>query len=269
MVGAGRDPRPDRALGPHRVRPRRLERRRGGRLCALSLAALGASCGVVAGAVGPGYFVSLAARRGGRRLARRLAQHAAAGRAGAVAQRRRRAGRRDRRRWSSTRRSRGVRGSTGGVFVGSFATGIVVGRWGCLFAGLPDRTYGTPTSLPWARRPRRRVARHPVQIYESLAMALFLALYLAGLAAPRAVGDAARLLRAVHLVRRAALRLGVPQALPNRWSGRLTSSTCLCVGLVIYGVAYWIRDLATSAPPRAPAPQGRALPVPRPDHQPL
>ena len=44
VVGAGDDPRPDRALGPHRVRPRRLVAGRGGRLRALPLAALGASC---------------------------------------------------------------------------------------------------------------------------------------------------------------------------------------------------------------------------------
>jgi len=80
---------------------------------------------------------------------------------------------------------RGVRGSTGGVFVGPFALGVVIGRWGCLFAGLADRTYGTPTSLPWAVDLGDGIGRHPVQVYESLAMALFLALYLEGLARRR------------------------------------------------------------------------------------
>ena len=42
---------------------------------------------------------------------------------------------------------RGVRGSTGGVFVGPFALGVAVGRWGCLFAGLPDGTYGLRSAL--------------------------------------------------------------------------------------------------------------------------
>jgi len=77
---------------------------------------------------------------------------------------------------------KGVKGSTGGVFVGPFALGIVIGRWGCLFAGLPDRTYGTPTTLPWGVDLGDGVSRHPVQVYESLAMALFLAAYLAALA---------------------------------------------------------------------------------------
>ncbi|HTI68293.1 MAG TPA: prolipoprotein diacylglyceryl transferase family protein [Caulobacteraceae bacterium] len=77
--------------------------------------------------------------------------------------------------------ARRVKGSTGAVFVGPFALGAVIGRWGCLFAGLPDRTYGTPTSLPWAVDLGDRVGRHPVQVYESLAMAAFLAVFLIGL----------------------------------------------------------------------------------------
>jgi uncharacterized membrane protein YeaQ/YmgE (transglycosylase-associated protein family) len=107
---------------------------------------------------------------------------------------------------------KGVRGSTGGVFVGSFTLGVVIGRFGCLFAGLPDRTYGTPTALPWGVDLGDGVARHPVQIYESAAMAVFLALYLFGLC-PGRLGAAPRLLRHVRMVRRPAVLLGVPQAL--------------------------------------------------------
>jgi hypothetical protein len=76
---------------------------------------------------------------------------------------------------------RRIRGSTGVIFAGPFAMGVVVGRWGCLFAGLPDRTYGTPTRLPWGVDLGDGVARHPVQIYESLSMAAFLALFVWGL----------------------------------------------------------------------------------------
>ncbi|MDT8759544.1 prolipoprotein diacylglyceryl transferase [Sphingomonas psychrotolerans] len=71
----------------------------------------------------------------------------------------------------------GVRESTGGPFVIPLAIGIVIGRWGCLFAGLADGTYGTPTPLPWAVDLGDGIGRHPVQIYESLSMAAFLALY--------------------------------------------------------------------------------------------
>jgi len=70
-----------------------------------------------------------------------------------------------------------VRGSTGGPFVIPLSLGIIIGRWGCLFAGLADQTYGIPTALPWGVDLGDGIARHPVEIYESLAMALFLAAY--------------------------------------------------------------------------------------------
>jgi len=106
---------------------------------------------------------------------------------------------------------KGVRGSTGGVFVGSFAIGIVVGRFGCLFAGLPDRTYGTETNLPWGIDLGDGIARHPVQMYESAAMAAFLALYL--VAGSRRLGHAPRVLCHVRILRRATFLLGVLKAL--------------------------------------------------------
>lgn len=71
----------------------------------------------------------------------------------------------------------GVRRSTGTAFAIPLTIGIVIGRWGCLFAGLPDATYGVPTTLPWSVDLGDGIARHPVQIYESLAMASFLAIY--------------------------------------------------------------------------------------------
>jgi prolipoprotein diacylglyceryltransferase len=72
----------------------------------------------------------------------------------------------------------GIRGSTGAQFVAPLATGIAVGRLGCFFAGLPDYTYGTPAALPWAVDFGDGIARHPVQLYESAAMLLFLIVYL-------------------------------------------------------------------------------------------
>jgi phosphatidylglycerol---prolipoprotein diacylglyceryl transferase len=76
----------------------------------------------------------------------------------------------------------GIRQSTGGQFVAPLAIGIAVGRLGCFFAGLPDYTYGTPTSLPWGVDFGDGIRRHPVQLYESAAMLVFLAVYLRGIA---------------------------------------------------------------------------------------
>jgi len=72
----------------------------------------------------------------------------------------------------------GIRGSTGAQFVAPLAIGIAVGRLGCFFAGLPDYTYGIPTSLPWGVDFGDGIPRHPVQLYESAAMLAFLAIYL-------------------------------------------------------------------------------------------
>jgi prolipoprotein diacylglyceryltransferase len=72
----------------------------------------------------------------------------------------------------------GLRGSTGLRFVAPLATAIAVGRIGCFLAGLDDMTYGTATSLPWGVDFGDGVPRHPVQLYESAAMAIFLVAFL-------------------------------------------------------------------------------------------
>ena len=69
------------------------------------------------------------------------------------------------------KRFTGVQGSTGIVFAAPFAATVAVGRLGCFFSGLADFTYGTPTGVPWAVDFGDGIPRHPVQLYESLAMA--------------------------------------------------------------------------------------------------
>lgn len=63
--------------------------------------------------------------------------------------------------------------STGAVWVLPLAVGIAIGRWGCFLAGLADYTYGIPTTLPWGVDFGDGITRHPVQLYESLAMLVF------------------------------------------------------------------------------------------------
>lgn len=79
----------------------------------------------------------------------------------------------------------GINQSTGAVFVAPFTIGVVVGRWGCLFSGLIDGTFGTPTALPFGVDLGDGVARHPVQIYESLSMLAFFVVWIAALARRR------------------------------------------------------------------------------------
>lgn len=73
----------------------------------------------------------------------------------------------------------GIALRTGARFALPLAVGIAVGRLGCYFAGLDDFTYGTPTALPFGHDFGDGVQRHPVQLYESLAMAGFAVLYVA------------------------------------------------------------------------------------------
>jgi phosphatidylglycerol---prolipoprotein diacylglyceryl transferase len=157
---------------------------------------------------------------------------------------------------------RGIRGSTGGIFVGPFALGVVIGRWGCLFSGLPDGTYGAPTALPWAVDLGDGIGRHPVQAYESLAMAAFLIVYLEGLARRRP-----------WAMRRGFYALCLWYGLTRfGWEflkpyppliGPLNLFHLLCGGLVVYGWVYYRRSL------RDDGAQGRALPVPGPNHEPV
>ena len=68
----------------------------------------------------------------------------------------------------------GITGSTGLIFVPTFATLVIIGRIGCALSGLEDQTHGIPTALPWGQDHGDGIPRHPVALYESLAMAGFL-----------------------------------------------------------------------------------------------
>jgi prolipoprotein diacylglyceryltransferase len=73
----------------------------------------------------------------------------------------------------------GITLRTGARFALPLAIGIAIGRIGCYTAGLDDFTYGTPTALPWGHDFGDGILRHPVQLYESFAMAAFAVFYAA------------------------------------------------------------------------------------------
>lgn len=75
------------------------------------------------------------------------------------------------------KRSAQITARTGARFALPLAVGVAIGRIGCYLAGLEDFTYGTPTTLPWGHDFGDGIPRHPVQLYESAAMAGFAALY--------------------------------------------------------------------------------------------
>jgi len=75
------------------------------------------------------------------------------------------------------KRTAGIAARTGARFALPLAVGVAVGRIGCFFSGLDDFTHGTPTALPWGHDFGDAIARHPVQLYESAAMAVFAVFY--------------------------------------------------------------------------------------------
>jgi prolipoprotein diacylglyceryltransferase len=58
---------------------------------------------------------------------------------------------------------------------------VTVGRIGCFLSGLPDFTYRAPTTSVFGYDFGDGVLRHPVQLCESAAMAMFAVACLAGL----------------------------------------------------------------------------------------
>jgi phosphatidylglycerol:prolipoprotein diacylglycerol transferase len=155
----------------------------------------------------------------------------------------------------------GIRGSTGGVFVGPFALGVVIGRVGCLLSGLGDATFGVASRLPWAVDLGDGVGRHPVQLYEALSMAGFLGAYLAGLArrAPWAMRRGFYALCLWYGAQRFAWEFLKPYPPAV---GPFNLFHLLCGGLVIYAAWCWRSDLGDER-----RPQGCALSVPRADHE--
>jgi len=134
----------------------------------------------------------------------------------------------------------GVRVSTGGNFVLPLSIGIAVGRLGCLFSGLADFTYGTPTSLPWAVDLGDGVGRHPVALYEALAMGGFALAYVRARTAGRgwAVHHAFHALVIVY----AAQRFGWEFLKPYPpLTGPFNLFHFLMLGLIVYGITWWRR----------------------------
>ncbi|HEX3879750.1 MAG TPA: prolipoprotein diacylglyceryl transferase family protein [Bryobacteraceae bacterium] len=120
---------------------------------------------------------------------------------------------------------------TGDLFALPIAAGIAIGRIGCFFAGLGDRTYGGPTTLPWGIDFGDGIRRHPTQLYEIGALAA-LALAIRLLARrPHLTGDLYRLFLTGYL----AWRLAIDSLKPEPRFASLTALQWTCLAaLVLY-----------------------------------
>jgi prolipoprotein diacylglyceryltransferase len=68
----------------------------------------------------------------------------------------------------------GLQQSTGDLYAIPLAAAIAIGRIGCFLTGLPDNTYGTPTTLPWGINFGDGIPRHPTQLYEMIFLFLLI-----------------------------------------------------------------------------------------------
>ena len=131
------------------------------------------------------------------------------------------------------KRFAGVTRSTGDAFVVPLCVGIVIGRLGCLSAGIADGTHGLPTTAWWGWTLGEDVPRHPVRLLE-IGYALLLAVILARYRGERE-GDRFRLFMVAYL----AFRLGVDCLKPGIHYAGLTAIQWACVA----GLAYYARDV--------------------------
>ena len=141
----------------------------------------------------------------------------------------------------------GWRLSTGDAFVAPLLAGIVIGRLGCQLAGLEDLTYGGVTNLPWGWDYGDGLRRHPVALYEALALLLLAGALSASRARlARVSGDRFRAFMVCYLLLRIALDFLKPPHTPPAPGllvpalyGPLTAIQWACVA----GLAYYLPTL--------------------------
>ena len=138
----------------------------------------------------------------------------------------------------ATKKFIGVRESTGDLFAVPLALGIAIGRIGCFLAGLQDRTYGLPTSMPWGVDFGDGIPRHPTQLYEAAFLAC-LAWYLARASNtsrvslqshPHVNGDLYKLFMVSYL----GLRLAIDFIKPGLAFAGLTSIQWVCLLTLVH-----------------------------------
>jgi phosphatidylglycerol:prolipoprotein diacylglycerol transferase len=137
----------------------------------------------------------------------------------------------------TAKRAIGAKGSSGDAFAFPLMLGIAIGRVGCFLAGLPDHTYGNPTTLPWGVDFGDGVPRHPTQLYEiAFLLALMALIYLRRKAFARP-GDRFRFFMVAYLAFR--LVIDAIKPMPYAYFGALSGIQLLCLA----GLCYYWRDL--------------------------
>lgn len=138
----------------------------------------------------------------------------------------------------------GEESSTGDLFAAPIALGLAIGRIGCFLGGLPDNTYGKPTSLSWGVDFGDGIPRHPTQLYESaFAFVLFLFL-LRMMKRPHRNGDIFKFFTVMYMSWRLAIDFWKPEV---RMAG-FSAIQWACLGMLAYyggDIWRWIRERRT------------------------
>src|SRR5262249_11996932 len=146
----------------------------------------------------------------------------------------------------------GITARTGARFALPLAIGIAVGRIGCFLAGLDDFTYGTPTAQPWGHDFGDGIPRHPVQLYESIAMMAAAAFYVGAALHHNdfVVANGFYLMIGFYGAQRFLWEFLKPY---GTLIGPLTLFQCLSAGLVAYAVVMLATTPGRTIRDRAPA----------------
>ncbi len=133
------------------------------------------------------------------------------------------------------KRLMGIHVRTGDPYALPAAVGIAVGRLGCFFSGLPDRTHGVHTALPWGID-LGDGARHPTALYE-LAFLVALAVFFVMTAErPWPAGSRWRIFLGTYCAWRVAV--GFIQPLPT-WAG-MSAIQWACAAYLLFEAQRWL-----------------------------
>jgi phosphatidylglycerol:prolipoprotein diacylglycerol transferase len=124
----------------------------------------------------------------------------------------------------------GIRAATGDLYVFPLIFGMAVGRVGCFLTGLPDHTYGSFSSLPWAVD-FGDGPRHPTQLYDIVFLILLGVAVAARMRKPHANGRLFRLFMLAYLLDRFCVEFIKPT--DRRYLG-LSAIQCAClIGAIV------------------------------------
>jgi prolipoprotein diacylglyceryltransferase len=133
-----------------------------------------------------------------------------------------------------TKKWLGISQRTGDLFAVPICLGIVVGRIGCFLGGLPDRTYGIATTLPWAVDFGDGIRRHPTQLYEVIFVACLGMYLLRRMNRPHVNGDIFKMFMVAYFAFRLVCDFLKPDA---RVFAGLSSIQLACVMMLLYYAA--------------------------------